>query len=118
MERTRRSLLGVAVMTAVVAAAGCGSDDDAVCVSNEVGEVCAESDGSITFAGRGLEPGSDVTIGNPRVGPIERVADANGEFGPGGGGVLSFIADTEFTFTVSAVDADGEPLQGVIVIRS
>jgi hypothetical protein len=118
MERTRRTRLGVASVVAVVTVAGCGADDDAVCVSSEVGEVCAQSDGSISFAGRGLEPGSEVTIDHPDVGPIERVADANGEFDPGGGGVLSFVADTEFTFTVSAVDADGEPLQGVIVIRS
>ncbi|HSM67693.1 MAG TPA: hypothetical protein VK860_15415 [Ilumatobacteraceae bacterium] len=118
MEWTRRPLLGVAAVVVVVTASGCGADDDAVCVSSEVGAVCAESNGSISFAGRGLEPGSAVTIDHPDVGPIERVADANGEFGPGGGGVLSFVADTEFTFTVSAVDADGEPLQGVIVIRS
>ena len=115
MSRTPRLLLGVAAMTAVVA--GCGSDD-AVCVSSEVGEVCADTDGSITFSGRGLQPGSEITIDHPEVGPIERVADADGGFGPGSGGVLSFVADTEFTFTVSAIDADGDPLEGVIVVRS
>jgi hypothetical protein len=118
MHRTRRSLLGVAVMTAAVAAAGCSSDDDAVCVSNEVGEVCAESDGSITFSGSGLLPSSDVSIDNPEVGPAAYVVDADGKIGSEGLGYLSLFADTEFTFTVSAVDADGEPLQGVIVIRS
>ncbi len=117
MHRTRRSLLGVAVVTAAVAAAGC-SDDDAVCVSNEVGEVCAQSDGSITFRGSGLLPNSDVSIDNPEVGSVVYGVDSDGKIKSEGSGVLSLFADTEFTFTVAAVDADGEPLQGVIVIRS
>ena len=105
-------------MAAVVTAAGCGSDGDAACVSTEVGEVCANSDGSITFRGSGLQPDSDVSIDNPDFGPTVYGVDADGEFGSEGRGVLSLVTDTEFAFTVSAVDADGEPLEGVIVIRS
>ena len=97
----------------------CGSDD-AVCVSTDVGEVCADSsDGRIEFSGRGLDPESDVTIDSAQLGPSIYDVAADGTLDAGGSiGVLSFFADTEYTFTVSAVDADGEPLSGEIVITS
>lgn len=108
-----------AIVAAGVLTAGCGSGGDAVCVSTDVGRVCADnSDGQIAFSGRGLDPENDVTIENPQVGPILYGVDADGELESNGSGVMSFIADTEFTFTVYAVDADGEPFVGDIVISS
>ena len=119
MGRTQRVPLVVAIVAAGAIAASCGSGGDTVCVSNDVGRVCADnSDGQIAFSGRGLDPEHDVTIENPQVGPIVYGVDADGELRSDASGVLSFIADTEFMFTVYAVDADGEPLIGDIVIRS
>ena len=90
-----------------------------MCVSSDVGRVCADnSDGQIAFSGRGLDPANDVTIENSQVGPIVYGVDLEGELDSYGSGVLSFVADTEFTFTGYAVDADGEPLVGDVVIRS
>ncbi len=111
--------MAFAIAGAVVIAAGCGSGGDTVCVSSDVGRVCADnSDGQIAFTGRGLDPENDVTIENSQVGPIVYGVDADGELDSDGSGVMSFIADTEFTFSVYAVDADGEPFIGDIVIRS
>jgi hypothetical protein len=116
-RRQRAPVVGVVVALAL--ATSCGSDSDTVCVSNDVGEVCADNaDGQIAFTGNGLDPTSDVTIENSQVGPILYDVDVDGELGSDGSGVMSFIADTEFTFTVYAVDADGQPLVGDIVIRS
>lgn len=116
--RHRAPSIGAIVAVGVVLAS-CGSGGDAVCVSTDVARVCADnSDGQIAFSGRGLDPENDVTIENARVGPIVYGVDAGGELGSYGSGVMSFIADTEFTFTVYAVGADGQPLVGDIVIRS
>lgn len=96
---------------------GCGSDDSAVCVANDVGRVCADGDkGSIVFSGSGLTPGSDVLIANPEVGDSSYRVSEDGTFEPGGRGVLSSIAGTAFTFTVTAVDGGGQALDGEIAI--
>jgi hypothetical protein len=121
MDRSGRSLIPPVILVLAALAAGCGSDDDSGCVFTDVGEVCADTDVSITFSGRGLQPESDVSIDNPEVGPMVFAVGADGQFGSGDRGevgVLSFVADTEFAFTVKAVDADGEELEGVIVVRS
>ena len=119
MGRTQRVPVAVAVVAAGLIAASCASSGDTVCVSNDVGRVCADnSDGQIAFTGRGLDPENDVTIENPQVGPIVYGVDPDGELDSYGSGVMSFIADTEFIFAVYAVDADGEPFVGDIVIRS
>ena len=111
-------MVGVVVVAGVIAAS-CGSGDDTVCVSSDVGRVCADNaGGQIAFSGRGLDPANDVTIENPQVGPIVYGVDGDGELDAAGSGVLSFIADTEFIFTVYAVDADGEPFVGDIEISS
>ena len=61
----------------LVIESGCSSGSDAVCVSSDAGEVCADgSDGSITFSGTGLEPGSEVRMENDQVGPVVLVAEA------------------------------------------
>lgn len=115
MGRVRLGLLVVGVASITVS---CGSD--AVCVSTDVGEVCAESsDGRIEFSGRGLDPESDVVIDSARLGPSVHGVGADGTLDAGGSiGVLSLFAGTEYNFTVWAVDADGDPLSGEIVITS
>jgi hypothetical protein len=120
MGRTGRAPLGLLAVTVASITVSCGSDDDAVCVSTDVGEVCADSsDGGIEFSGRGLDPRSDVVIDSAPLGQSVYGVGTDGTFGAGGSiGVLSLFADTEFTFTVWAVDADGEPLSGEIVITS
>ena len=77
---------------------GCGSDSESVCVSNDVGEVCAESDSGVTFSGDGLEPGSEVRI----VGPEDDLAfttevgpDGSFEPEPGNVGFVGGAADAQ-----------------------
>ena len=109
--------MGASVVALVFS--GCGAGSSAVCVSNDVATVCADaSNGGIGFRGRGLEPGSDVRIDNPDVGPIVRQVGTDGSFEPDGMGVLSVFADTEFTFVVSGIDANGDPIEGDIVITN
>jgi hypothetical protein len=118
MGRMGRAPLGLLVVAVASITVSCGSD--AVCVSTDVGEVCADSsDGRIEFSGRGLDPESDVVIDSARLGQSVYSVGADGTLDAGGSiGVLSLFTDTEFTFTVAAVDADGEPLSGEIVIAS
>jgi hypothetical protein len=109
----------LAVIAVVVVMMGCGSGNSAVCVSNDVGEVCADnSDGSITFSGRGLHPDADVTIHSDQLGPTVIGVGADGTLAPGATGVVSLFADTEFVFAVWAVDANGDPFMGDIVITT
>ncbi len=111
-----------AVLGAVtlVVVSGCGSGSDAVCVSSAAGEVCADGgDGTITFSGNGLEPGSEVRMENDQVGPVVLVAEADGVLDPNGMvGVMALFADTEFTFTVTATDEQGEPIVGDITVST
>lgn len=119
MVSTQRAMAVALVLVASTAASSCGTDGTTTCVANDVGEVCANNrSGAITFTGQGLEPNSDVRLDSSAVEPIVYEVRADGTFEPGGGGVLSTFANTEFTFTVAAVDADGNPLEGDIVIRS
>ena len=106
---------------AILLAVGCGSDRSAVCVSNDVGEVCADSpDGQITFSGRGLEPGSEIQLEGPDGAPFVLPVDSDGTFDPGSGtlGYLYLFADTELTFTVSAIDSNGDVLDGDIIVST
>ena len=115
---TVRAIVAAGAVAGVIAAS-CGSGGDTVCVSSDIGRVCADnSGGQIAFSGRGLDPENDVTVENDQVGPIVYGVDADGDLESGASGVLSYVADTEFTFTVYAVDADGAPFVGDIVIRS
>lgn len=107
----------IGIASAAFTIGGCGSDDSTVCVANDVGRVCADGDkGSIVFSGSGLTPGSDVLIANPEVGDSSYRVSEDGTFEPGGRGVLSFIAGKPFTFQVTAVDGDGQRLDGSIAI--
>lgn len=113
----RRLVIGAA---ALVVASGCGSGGDAVCLSSDSGEVCAEGgDGQITFSGSGLEPGSEVRMENDQVGPVVLVAEADGSLDPNGTtGVMALFAGTEFTFAVTAVDDQGDTIAGDITVST
>jgi hypothetical protein len=100
---------------------GCSSDESAVCVSNGVGDVCAdESNGAITFSARGLAPGSEVQVLGPEEQAFVLQIDGDGTYAPPAGtvGFLSAFANTELMFSVSATDSDGELLEGDIVIST
>ncbi len=106
---------------AVNAAAGCSSDASAVCISNDVGDVCAEeSNGAITFSASGLAPGSQVQVIGPEDQPFSLLVDDDGAHAPPAGsvGFLSGFPDTELTFTVTATDSRGELLAGDIAIST
>ncbi len=66
---------------AIGALTGCADDATVECLANDGAEVCARSDGAITFSASG-------------------------------------IVGTEFVFDVAAIDAQGDPLTGQIVIAS
>ncbi len=99
---------------------GCGSDSESVCVSNDVGEVCAESDSGVTFSGDGLEPGSEVQMDGPedQAFTIEVGPDGSFEPEPGNIGVISGAADAQLTFAVSAIDGNGDVLAGDITVSN
>lgn len=108
-----------AFVVALTIVSSCGSDGSAVCVSNDVAEVCADnSNGSIVFSGSGLEPESDVRIDSTTVGSDVYRVGADGTFEPGGRGVLSAFDGALLTFTISGVDTNGDPIQGDIVITT
>jgi len=112
-------IVALTASAAVLTISACSSES-AECVSNDIGEVCAEvNDGAINFRGEGLSPGSEVVVDETVVGPITFTADADGSFDPGNSqGLMSVFADTEFTFEVFAVDVDGNPLTGQITIST
>lgn len=114
----RRAILFSSAMTGAVVFSGCGPDSKQ-CVSSDIGEVCADdSDGSVRFSGDGLEPGSDVIVNHPEIGDSAFPVDSDGSFEPNGGGFLAFVAGTTITFTISAVDSDGTPIEGEITVTS
>ena len=117
MHARQRSLVVWAALAAVLIVAACSSDS-ARCVSNHVGEVCANpNDGAVNFRGDGLLPGSEVVVGETVVGPLKYTVGDDGSFDPGSSsGVMAVFADTEFTFDVTATDADGNALTGQIEI--
>ena len=116
----RRWVAVIAGVVGLAAATGCGSARDAVCLSSESGEVCADGgDGRIEFSGSGLEPGSEVRMENGPVGPVVLVVEADGSLGPDGSvGVVSLFAGTELTFTVTATDDHGDPIVGDITVST
>lgn len=106
-------------MVIAVALAGCSSGGSSQCLSSDSGEVCADnSDGSVKFSGSGLDPDSDVVVNHPELGDSTFVVDDNGAFEPDGGGFLAFVAGTTIAFTISAVDAEGTPITGQIVVTT
>lgn len=120
----KRRLFGsVAVGVAASVVSACGSGATSECLSTEVGEVCAVSEeGAVTFNGNGLEPGSQVSISAAEVDAPNTIleVDQDGELVAKNGevGFLSFIAGIDFTFTVTAVDENGEAVDGEIVIST
>ena len=114
----RRAFGGLAL--ALVTATSCGSGSDAVCLRSDAGEVCAEGgEGRIEFSGRGLEPGSEVQFENDLTDPFTFTVEADGSLDPGGTvGVMSLFAGTEFTFTVTATDDQGELIVGDITVST
>ncbi len=105
---------------ALVAATGCDSGNDAVCLSSGSGEVCADGgDGRITFSGSGLEPGSEVRVEGGRVDPIVFTVETDGSLiDDGTVGLLALFAGTEFTFAVTASDDQGDPIVGDITVST
>lgn len=116
----RRRAVGLAGAIAFGTATGCGSGSDAMCLRSDAGEVCAEGgDGRIEFSGSGLEPGSEVQFDNEELGPIALPVDADGSLDSEGGvGLLALLVDTEFTFTVTATDDQGDPIVGEITVST
>jgi hypothetical protein len=115
MVRIHPALVGVAlVLTA------CASDDAEACVANDVGRVCAISDGGrTTFEGEGLQPGSTVSVGDPSAeSPLIYTVAADGTFEPGAQGHLTAILGVTLTFRVAALDAAGDPLTGELVVET
>ncbi len=115
-----RVLGSVAIAVAAIAVSGCGNGATTECVKSESGEVCAVSeDGAITFNGSGLEAGSQVSIEVEAstsmydVGQDGKLVANDGDLG-----FLTLSADTEITFSVAAVDEDGEVIDGEIVISN
>ena len=107
------------VVAATVTA--CSSNESAVCVSNDVGDVCAdESNGAITFSASGLAPGSEVQVVGPEENSFILQIEDDGTYAPPSGsvGFLYAFANTELTFTVTATDSHGEQFEGDIVISN
>lgn len=118
--KRRRAFGGPAVALALVTATSCGSGSDAVCLRTDTGEVCADGgEGRIEFSGSGLEPGSEVRIENDMTDPLTLIVEADGSLDPDGTvGVMSLFADTEFTFTLTATDDQGDPIVGDITLST
>jgi hypothetical protein len=116
----RRAIVGVVGALALGAATACGDASDAVCLSSDVGELCAErGDGRIEFSGTGLKPGSEVQIDNEELGPITLVVDDDGTLDTAGAvGALALFSGTEFSFTVTATDGRGGPLAGELTVST
>ena len=114
---TRRRPLITAV--GLLVASSCGGGGSAECLQSDAGQVCAaSSSGSIQFSGSGLRPDSAVLIQHPELGlSVYEVAD-DGTFEPNGGGVVSLIVDTPFTFAITATDSDGELIEGNIELAT
>ncbi len=111
------------MLSTVVAATvtGCSSNESAVCVSNDVGDVCAdESNGAITFSASGLAPGSEVQVLGPEEQSFILQIDGDGTYAPPAGpvGFLYAFANTELTFIVTGTDSHGGQLEGDIVIST
>lgn len=107
--------------SAVLLMAGCGSGGSESCVSNEVGEVCADGgEGRVTFNARGLEPGSEIELVGPDDASVVLPVGPDGtyEMESGAQGYLSVFADTEVRFTVSAVDDGGNRLDGQLAVST
>lgn len=110
----------LAVGVGLLLTQACDSAGDSVCVSSDTGEVCADgSSGSIKFSGSGLEPGSEVRLESDELEPIVLRATADGELDPNGAvGVMAMFAGTEFTFSVVAIDAQGDSIEGDLVVST
>lgn len=106
---------------AVLLISGCGSDSSAVCVSNDVGEVCVDNpDDQITFSGQGLEAGSEIQVTGPDGEPFVLPVGSDGTFDPAPGalGYLYLFTGTDLTFAVSAIDSNGDVIEGDIIVST
>lgn len=71
------------------------------------------------FSGGGLEPGSEVRLESDELEAIILRATADGDLDPNGAvGVMAVFAGTEFTFSVDAIDAQGDPIEGEITVST
>jgi hypothetical protein len=91
-----------------------------VCLRADAGEVCADGgDGRIEFSGSGLAPGSEVQFDNDELGRLVLAVGPDGSLDTGGNaGALALFAGTEFTFTVTATDDQGDPIVGDITVST
>ncbi len=101
----------------LIAIGSCGFGDSQACFERGDAKVCADNgNDSIEFSGSGLQPDSAVLIDNPELGLSVYEVDDDGTFEPDGRMVLAMFEGTPFTFTVTATDADGGLIEGVIDI--
>lgn len=118
MKWAQKALVGSGTVLLIL---GCGSDSSAVCVSNDVGEVCVDNpDEQITFSGRGLEAGSAIQVTGPDGEPFTLPVGSDGTFDSGSGalGFLYLFAGTDLTFAVSAIDSNGDVIEGDIIVST
>ena len=114
-----RHTSGALAVVAALGLPGCGSGTSSICLTNDFGEVCADgSDGPVKFSGSVLTPGSDALIDHQEMGMSTYQVGADGSFDPDIRGVVSVFADTEFTFMISATDADGDLFEGEISVET
>ena len=92
MMWAQKALVGSCVVLLI---SGCGSDSSAVCVSNDVGEVCVDNpDDQITFSGQGLEAGSEIQVTGPDGEPFVLRVGSDGAFDPESGALGDIIVST------------------------
>ncbi len=91
-----------------------------MCVSSESGEVCANGgDGSITFSGAGWSRAPRCGWRTTRSARSCWWRKPDGSLDPGGAiGVMALFVGTEFTFAVTAIDDQGEPIVGDITVST
>lgn len=89
--------------------------DDGTCLASNAARICAtDSNGAIEVTASGLQPGTEFSF------VADGVPEASYPVGPDGSIAnvgLMVPEDIPVVLTISATDADGQPLQGQIVAR-
>lgn len=99
------------------ATAGCSSSDDQrVCLSAEGAEVCiVGASDDLVLDASGLEPGSELLIETTKAGEESYLVSERGS----PDGAIGFLGDFGGeTFTISAVAASGELIDGAVTVGS